>query len=64
MWDRYKKHFFGMQVVIVLFTVAMLFLLKKPLGSALTFFATMQLASVLGAYWGHRLRSRMQGRAW
>jgi uncharacterized membrane protein YfcA len=64
MWDQYKKSFFGMQVVISLVTVCMYLLFTRQWAPAAMFFLTMQVASVLGAFWGQRLRNRMRGRAW
>jgi hypothetical protein len=61
MWDQYKKTFIGMQVVILLVTAGMFLVLSRDVTLVATFFATLQLASLLGAYWGGSLRKRMRG---
>jgi hypothetical protein len=63
MWDQYRKNFVGMQIVICLMTIAIYFLSGRQLGSAVTFLGTMQIAALLGAYWGHSLKQRIRGRA-
>jgi len=61
MWDQYKKTFVGMQVVILLVTAGMFLVLSRDVTLVATFFATLQLASLLGAYLGGSLRKRMRG---
>ncbi len=61
MWDRYRKTFIGMQVVILLVTAGMFMVLSRDVTLVATFFATLQVASLLGAYWGDRLRKRVRG---
>jgi len=61
MWEQYKKTFVGMQLVIAAVTAFIYLVVNKQPGLAAMFFTTMQIASALGAYWGHRLRRRMRG---
>jgi hypothetical protein len=61
MWDQYKKTFIGMQAVILLVTVGMFIVFSRDVALVATFFATLQVASLLGAYWGDRLRKRVRG---
>jgi hypothetical protein len=61
MWDQYKKTFIGMQVVILLVTAGMFLAFSRDVTLLATFFVTLQLASLLGAYWGGSLRKRMRG---
>ena len=63
MWDRYRKTFVGMQAVILLVTVGMYLTFGRHWALAGKFFLTMQVASLIGAYWGDRLRGRMRGGA-
>ena len=58
MWDQYKRTFIAMQVVILLVTTAV-FILSRLWTAAGTFFAIMQIGSVLGAVWGSNLRYRI-----
>jgi hypothetical protein len=62
MWDQYKKTFLGMQVVILMVTAGMYLMLSREVALVATFFITLQVAAVLGAYWGDRLRKRVRGR--
>jgi len=61
MWDQYKKTFAGMQLVILLVTAGMFIVFSRDVTLVATFFVTLQLASLLGAYWGDRLRKRARG---
>jgi hypothetical protein len=63
MWDQYKKTFIGMQVVILLVTAGMFTVFTRNVALVAKFFATMQVASLLGAYWGDRLRKRVRAGA-
>ncbi len=58
MWDQYKKTLVAMQIVILLITAAV-FYVSRLWNVALTFFAIMQLGSVLGAVWAANLRRRI-----
>jgi hypothetical protein len=61
MWDQYKKTFLRMQFAILLVTAGMFRVLSRDVALVATFFVTLQLASLLGAYWGDRLRKRVRG---
>jgi hypothetical protein len=58
--DQYKKTFIGMQVVIFLVTAGMFLLLQHNWVLCVKFFFTMQVASVIGAVWGQRLKGRVR----
>jgi hypothetical protein len=58
MWDQYKKTLWGLQVVIGVIAGAVL-VLSHSLGAAAFFFATMQVAAVVGAMWGIRLKDKV-----
>ena len=63
MLDQYKRTFIGMQVVIFLVTAGMYLLLQHNVTLCAKFFFTMQVASVMGAVWGQRLKSRTRAGA-
>ncbi len=58
MWDQYKRTFIAMQVVILLVTIGV-FIISRLWTVAGTFFAIMQIGSVLGSVWGSSLRHRI-----
>jgi hypothetical protein len=58
MWEQYKKTVWGMQVVIGVIAGAVL-VLSHSFGAAAFFFATMQVAAVVGAMWGIRLKGKV-----
>ena len=59
MLEQYKKTFVGMQVVILSVTAAIL-VWRHLWGLAALFFVTMQVAALLGALWGNRLKGKFQ----
>jgi uncharacterized membrane protein YfcA len=59
MWEQYKKTFASMQVAIAGVTLAVFFGLGRLWFVTATFFAVMQLGSLLGAFWGARLKRRL-----
>ena len=63
MWQQYRKTFVGMQVTIFLVTVGMYLVLHHEWFLAAKFFVVMQVASVIGVFWGQRLRARIRGQA-
>ena len=63
MWEQYKKRFVGMQAVIIVATALMFVMFGRQWVPAVRFFVVMQVASIVGAQWGYRLKRRMQGRA-
>ncbi len=60
MWEQYKKTFLGMQIVMWLIAAGVL-LSTHRLFAAAVFLVVMQLGAVLGAMWGARLKSKLQG---
>lgn len=59
MWEQYKKTLGGMQIVIWLVTGCVL-LWSHVWALALTFLVTMQVAAIVGAMWGHRLKGKAE----
>jgi uncharacterized membrane protein YfcA len=59
MWEHYRNTFARMQVVVMIATLAVYFGLGRRLFVAATFFAVMQIGSVVGAWWGDRLKRRL-----
>ena len=57
MWEQYKKTLGAMQVVIGMVTIGVL-LWSRVWPLAGLFFVTMQIAAVIGAMWGHRLKGK------
>ena len=62
MWQQYKKTFLGMQLVIAVITGGVLFW-SHLWSLAALFFLTMQVNSVFGAMWAHRLKGKLAPRA-
>jgi hypothetical protein len=58
MWQQYKKTFLRMQTVIALVSVAMYLFHTRAVGPTVTFFLLLQVAAVVGARWGARLRKK------
>ena len=61
MWERYRKTFVGMQVLI--WTVTVAGLLIFGLMPALLLLVVMQVSAVIGAVWAARLSAIMQRHA-
>jgi uncharacterized membrane protein YfcA len=59
MWNRYKRTFFGMQLMILLVTAAVYLFLGHNPSITLLFFIAMQVGNISGAMWGARLQSRL-----
>jgi MFS-type transporter involved in bile tolerance (Atg22 family) len=59
MWKQYRKTFVGMQVVVAMAASAILWWSRVP-GLAALFFLVMQMAAVVGAFWGARLDRRLR----
>ena len=61
MWlDQYKKTFVGMQVSIAIFTAVMYLRVDRQWTAAVGFFVIMQVGAIAGAYWGSKLKKRLQ----
>jgi hypothetical protein len=59
MWEQqYRKTFVGMQATIVLITAAAYFLMFRSWSAAATFFVSMQVASIAGAFVAARIKQR------
>jgi uncharacterized membrane protein YfcA len=59
MWEQYRRTFFKMQIFIALATGGIFFALGRHWLVALGFFAMMQVGAFVGAWWGDRLRRRL-----
>jgi uncharacterized membrane protein YfcA len=59
MWEHYKSTFLGMQLMILTVTAAVYLFFGHVATMAAIFFLTMQVGSVLGAWWANRLRRRL-----
>ena len=64
MWEHYKKTFAKTQATIFLVTAGTYLFLGRYVPRSLSFFVVMQLAAVVGAAWGVRLRRKVNGKAW
>ena len=62
--QQYQKTLVGMQVTIAVVTTGAYLSMYRSWAAAAVFFTVMQIGAVLGAYWGARLKSRTQSRAW
>ncbi len=62
MWQHYRKTLLPTQLFIFGVCAALYWYSKPPLPTLLFLFLTMQLASILGAWWGARLRAKMRRR--
>jgi uncharacterized membrane protein YfcA len=63
MWASYRKRLPLMQATIVALCLAFYFVLKLPLPTVAAAFVLMQIGSVFGAWWGHRLQRRIEADA-
>jgi hypothetical protein len=59
MWEQYRKTVWGMQVLIAVVTCGVL-AWSHVFGMAALFFVTMQIAAVVGAMWGMRLKDKVE----
>jgi hypothetical protein len=58
MWEQYKKSLWGMQLVMALVSAVLYLRVYRAWQPTLVFYAVLQISSVLGVYWGLRLRQR------
>ena len=59
MWEHYKNTFVRMQAVVFAATLAVFFAVGRHFFVAATFFLMMQAGSLVGAWWGDRLKRRI-----
>lgn len=62
MWEHYKQTFVRVQLMIALITGLVFFGLQHMWGVTATFFAVMQVGSLVGAAWASRLKRKLQPR--
>jgi uncharacterized membrane protein len=60
MWEQYKKHSVGMQVVILLVTLVAYQQIGHLWFVAAAFFITMQVGALLGASWANLIRMKLK----
>jgi hypothetical protein len=63
MWEQYKKTFAKTQGVIVAVTAGTYIYLGHMALRSATFFVVMELAAVVGAMWGWRLKTKVNRQA-
>jgi hypothetical protein len=59
MWEHYRNTFLRIQTVVFVATLIIFFALGRRWFVAVTFFSMMQVGSVVGAWWGQRLKRRL-----
>jgi hypothetical protein len=64
MWEQYKKTFAKTQLVIVGITAGTYFYVGHMVARSAAFFVVMELAAVVGAMWGTRLKNKVDRQAW
>jgi hypothetical protein len=64
MWEQYKKTFAKTQAVIGMVTAGTFLFMGHMVARSAAFFVVMQVAAVVGAMWGVRLKRKVDGRAW
>lgn len=60
MWQQYRKTALVMQISIVAICAGMAFYLHYPWPFVIVTFLVMQLAAIAGAWWGLRLRKKIE----
>jgi hypothetical protein len=63
MWQQYRKTLVPMQIMIVAFAFAAIFLTHGNVMGCLWVLGVMEAGAVAGAWYGVRLRGRIQARA-
>jgi hypothetical protein len=60
MWAQYRKTALATQMFILVMCALAYFFGKAPVRSILTIFVVMQICGLLGAWWGTRLKARIE----
>jgi len=60
MWKQYKKTAPFMQTGILCVSIIAYFATGRQILAALTFFAVMELGTVIGALWGYTMKFRQE----
>jgi hypothetical protein len=63
MLDQYRRTFVKTQAVVLGVTAWTYFAMGREMTRAAAFFAVMQLAALVGAAWGVRLRNKVDRKA-
>jgi hypothetical protein len=64
MWEQYKRTFAKTQTVIGMVTAGTYVYMGHLVARSLVFFVVMQIAALVGAMWGVRLKKKVDGRAY
>jgi hypothetical protein len=59
MWEQYRKSFIFTQIFILVILAVLIFFAKAGWQRAATAFVFMQVAAVIGAWWGARLKRKI-----
>jgi uncharacterized membrane protein YfcA len=59
MWEQYRKTFVYSQLFILAIVALLVFYAKSGWSTALAAFVLMQVAGVIGAWWGARLKRKI-----
>lgn len=59
MWEQYKKSAPYMQAFVVVVTAVFFFVTGRNWLAAVIIFLTMQVAALLGAWWGARIKRKI-----
>jgi len=63
MWEHYRKFLIPTQLFIIALTATLFFTGRSALGGAIAVFIVMQLGALAGAWWGARLKGKLEDRA-
>ena len=59
MWEQYRKSFVRSQLLILVIVALLVFYAKSGWQTAAAAFVLMQVAGVIGAWWGARLKRKI-----
>jgi hypothetical protein len=60
MWAHYRQTALATQIFVVVMCALVYFVGNAPMRSIVTIFIVMQICGLLGAWWGARLRGRIE----
>jgi hypothetical protein len=61
MWERYRKTFLPTQLLIVALCGLTYYVGKAPLPALLLLVVVLEIFGVIGAWWGARLKAKIDG---
>ena len=62
MWDQYRRTFVLTQLFILVIVALLIFMAKAGRLNALLAFLFMQIAALVGAWWGTRLKRKIEAK--